>query len=54
MVQWLGLRASTAGGSGSIPGRGTKSPEATWYGQKKKRINFFSHSSYVNSYFFLY
>ena len=24
MVQWLGLCASTAGGTGSIPGRGTK------------------------------
>ena len=23
-VQWLGLCASTAGGTGSIPGRGTK------------------------------
>ena len=24
VVQWLGLRASTAGGTGSIPGQGTK------------------------------
>ena len=28
-VQWLGLRASTAGGMGSIPGRGTRIPRAT-------------------------
>ena len=27
-VQWLGLRASTAGDVGSIPGRGTKIPQA--------------------------
>ena len=33
-VQWLGLRASTAGGTGSIPGPGTKIPHAM---QKKKR-----------------
>ena len=29
MVQWLGLGASTAEGPGSIPGRGTKIPQAT-------------------------
>ena len=28
MVQWLGLSAFTAEGWGSIPGRGTKIPEA--------------------------
>ena len=28
-VQWLRLCVSTAGGSGSIPGRGTKIPHAT-------------------------
>ena len=27
-VQWLRLHASTAGGVGSIPGRGTKMPHA--------------------------
>ena len=32
--QWLGLRASTAGGTGSIPGQGTKIPHATQCGQK--------------------
>ena len=29
VVQWLGLRASTAGGPGSIPSRGIKIPQAT-------------------------
>ena len=37
-VQWLRLCASTAGGTGSIPGRGTKIPHATWHGQKIKKI----------------
>ena len=29
-VQWLGLLTFTAEGPGSIPGRGTKIPQATW------------------------
>ena len=29
-VQWLRLCASNAGGAGSIPGRGTRIPHATW------------------------
>ena len=40
-VQWLRLHTSSAGGVGSIPGRGTKVPNATWHGQKKKKILFF-------------
>ena len=36
MVQWLALGASTAGGTGSSPGWGTKIPQAMWHGQKKK------------------
>ena len=40
MVQWLGRRTSTAGGTGSIPGGGTKIPHAAWYGHKKKKRNF--------------
>ena len=37
MVQWLRLRASAAGGTGSIPGPGTKIPHAAW--PKKKTPN---------------
>ena len=37
-VQWLRLHASTAGGMGSIPGRGTKILYATWRSQIKKDI----------------
>ena len=42
MVQWLGLCASTAGGTGSIPGRGTKILNAyamcaVWPKKKKER-----------------
>ena len=36
-VQWLRLGASTAGGTGSIPGHGTKIPHATLCSQKKKK-----------------
>ena len=37
VVQWLGLRASTAGGTGSIPGWGNKILQAAWCSQKKKK-----------------
>ena len=36
-AQWLGLRASTAGGAGSIPGWGTKIPHAIRCGQNLKK-----------------
>ena len=36
MVQWLGLRASTAGGVGLIPGQGTKIMHVVWQKKKKK------------------
>ena len=36
-VQWLGLRTSIAGGMGSIPGCGTKIPQAAWCGQKQNK-----------------
>ena len=46
VVQWLRLCTSTAWGTGSIPGQGTKIPRAMWHGQKKKkRINL---SEFVN------
>ena len=35
-AQWLRLLASTAGGLGSIPGQGTRSPHAAWSGQINK------------------
>ena len=38
-VQWLGLHTFTAVGLGSIPGRGTKIPQASRHGQKKKKKN---------------
>ena len=37
VVQWLGLGTFTAVGSGSIPGRGTKIPQAVQCSQKKKK-----------------
>ena len=37
VVLWLRLCASTAGGTGSIPGQGTKIPHAAQHGQKKKK-----------------
>ena len=47
-VQGLRLRASTAGGTGSIPGRGAKIPHAAWRSQKKKQNRlFFSASEFV-------
>ena len=36
-VQGLGLGAFTAEGAGSIPGHGTKIPQAAWHGQKTKQ-----------------
>ena len=37
VVQWLGLHALTAEGLSSIPDHGTKIPQASWCGQKKKK-----------------
>ena len=39
MVQWLGLCAFTAEDPGSIPGQGTKIPEATAQPEKTKTRN---------------
>jgi len=36
-VQWLRLLTSTAGGSGSIPGLGSKIPSAAAQQKKKRR-----------------
>ena len=37
MVQWLGLHAFIAKGTGSIPGQGTKIPQAMQHSQKTKQ-----------------
>ena len=37
VVQWLGLHTSIARDTGSIPGQGTKIPQATWQKKKKKK-----------------
>ena len=37
-VQWLRLCTSTAGGTGSIPGQGTKIPHAMQCNQKKEKV----------------
>ena len=38
VIQWLRLCTFTAEGTGSIPGPGTKIPQAVWCGQGKKVI----------------
>ena len=38
VVKWLRLHASTAGGAGSIPGRGTKIPQAMQLGQEINNV----------------
>ena len=38
MVQWLGLHAFNAGGSGSTLGLGTRLPRAAQHGQKKESV----------------
>ena len=40
VVQWLRFHAPTAGGRGSIPGRGTKIPHVTCGSQKIKTKDF--------------
>ena len=37
VVQWLGLRVLTAEGLGSIPGQGTKIPQAAQRGKKQNK-----------------
>ena len=38
MVKWLRLHASTAGGVSSIPGQGTKIPQAMQCGQEINNV----------------
>ena len=37
MVQWLGLGTLTAKGASSVPGQGTKIPQAEQLSQKEKK-----------------
>ena len=39
VVQWLRLPASTAGGTGLIPGQGTKLPQAMRRSEKNLKYN---------------
>ena len=41
-VQWLRFYASSSGGTGSVPGQGTKIPHATQHGKKKKKKKVFT------------
>ena len=43
-VQWLRLRAPNAGGTGSIPGWGTKIPHVAQSGQKKGNSSLLTHA----------
>ena len=43
-VQWLRLHTSTAGDTGSIPGRGTKIPQSCTVQPKKKICSWWMHS----------
>ena len=43
MVQWLRLCALTVDGLGSIPGWGTKIPQAMKHGQKNKQTEYVSY-----------
>ena len=46
MVQWLGLHGFTAEVVGSIPGRGTKIPQAVWPKKKKDFQQIFQNLSH--------
>ena len=43
MVQLLRIWAFTSGGMDSIPGKGTKIPQASWHGQKQNKTKKTSH-----------
>ena len=48
MIQWLGLLTVTVEGLGSIPGWGTKIPQAMPMQQKKEKKNKHERSASVN------
>ena len=47
MVQWLGMESFIAGSLGSIPGQGTKIPQAAQCGQKKIFFNCLYSSEHI-------
>lgn len=47
VVLWLALGAFTAVGLGSIPGQGTKVPQAKWRSQIKNRITIDIDTLYI-------
>ena len=50
MVQWLGFHTSTSGGTGSIPGWGTKTPQVAWCEQKKRKREWTDFDSWWSTY----
>ena len=48
VVQWLGLCALITKGWGSVPGLGTKIPQAEWHSQKKVRHEWKNWSTSIN------
>ena len=49
MVRWLRLHAFSAEGSGSIPGQGTKIPQAMWRGMKEQNEVIFKKKKMLES-----
>ena len=48
-VQWLGLCSFTAEGQTSIPHWGTKSLQATWHSQEKKKKHSYTYLDVIMS-----
>ena len=53
-VQWLRLHASTEGVTGSIPGWGSKIPQAVQCGQKKKERKYVKREVRINRTVYLF
>ena len=53
-VQWLRLHASTEGVTGSIPGWGSKIPQAEQCGQKKKERKYVKREVRINRTVYLF
>ena len=53
-VQWLRFHASTEGVTGSIPGWGTKIPQAEQCGQKKKERKYVKRKVRINQTMYLF